>query len=67
MCGEASYPQLIGNLSVLLASIIASATAIYGINSWRREIKGKRQIELAEDVLSNFYQAFVNGGRKVLQ
>lgn len=40
-----------------LAIIIASITAIFGINSWRREFKGKRQIELAEDVLALFYEA----------
>lgn len=31
--------------------------AIYGIDSWRREHKGKRQIELAEDTLALFYEA----------
>lgn len=31
--------------------------AIYGINSWRREHAGKRQIELAEETLALFYQA----------
>jgi hypothetical protein len=37
--------------------IIASITAIYGIDSWRREFQGKRHIELAEEVLSLFYEA----------
>ncbi len=36
---------------------VASIVAIHGINSWRREFKGKRRIELAEDVLALFYQA----------
>ena len=31
--------------------------AIYGIDSWRREHTGKRQIELAEDALALFYEA----------
>ena len=31
--------------------------AIYGIDSWRREHTGKRQIELAEDTLALFYEA----------
>lgn len=31
--------------------------AIYGIDSWRREHKGKRQTELAEDTLALFYEA----------
>jgi hypothetical protein len=40
-----------------VAAIIASAVAIYGINSWRREHTGKRRIELAEDTLAFFYEA----------
>jgi len=31
--------------------------AIYGIDSWRREHTGKRQIELAEETLALFYEA----------
>lgn len=37
--------------------IIASCVAIYGIDAWRREFRGKRQIELAEDTLALFYEA----------
>lgn len=44
---------LIKNLSILLAMCVA----IYGINSWRREHVGKRQVELAEDALALFYSA----------
>lgn len=40
-----------------ISLIVASCTAIYGIGSWRREYKGKRQAELAEEVLSLFYEA----------
>lgn len=40
-----------------ISLIVASCTAIYGIGSWRREHKGKRQAELAEEVLSLFYEA----------
>lgn len=36
---------------------VASCVAIYGIEAWRREFVGKRRIELAEEVLSLFYQA----------
>lgn len=36
---------------------MASCTAIYGIGSWRREYRGKRQAELAEETLSLFYEA----------
>ena len=31
--------------------------AVYGIHSWRRDFLGKRQIELAEEVLTLFYRA----------
>lgn len=37
--------------------LIAIWVAIYGINSWRREHTGKRQIELAENTLALFYEA----------
>jgi hypothetical protein len=45
--------ELIGNIGV----IIASGTAIWGVSAWRREFKGKRDMELAEDVLCLFYRA----------
>lgn len=51
--------EIIKDLPTIVASvaaIIASIVAIYGINSWRQEFKGKRQIELAEDTLALFYQ-----------
>ena len=40
-----------------ISIIIAMCVAIYGIDSWRREHIGKRQIELAEDTLALFYEA----------
>jgi len=40
-----------------LSTLIAVLLAIYGIDSWRREHSGKRQIELAEDALALFYEA----------
>ena len=40
-----------------LGIIIASGVAIWGINSWRREAKWKRKYELAEEVLTNVYEA----------
>lgn len=42
----------IQSLSVIIASIVA----IYGITSWRREATWKRKYELAEEVLSLFYE-----------
>lgn len=35
--------------------IVAAVTAIYGINAWRREFRGKKQYELAEEVLALLY------------
>jgi hypothetical protein len=40
-----------------LSIVIACGTAIYGIDSWRREHRGKKQIELAEQTLAAFYEA----------
>ena len=40
-----------------IAIIAASVVAIYGINAWRKEFQGKRNIELAEEVLCLFYRA----------
>jgi hypothetical protein len=39
------------------AILVASGAAIYGINSWRRELKGKKRYELAEETLALFYKA----------
>ena len=47
------YSELIKNISLTLASL----TAIYGIDQWRREHRGERQAELAEDTLTLFYEA----------
>lgn len=48
------------SISVIIENIgliVISITAIYGINSWKREFRGKRKMELAEDVLTLFYEA----------
>lgn len=39
-----------------LSIVIASFTAIYGINSWRKEARWKRKYELAEEVLVLVYE-----------
>ncbi|HAO07899.1 MAG TPA: hypothetical protein DCQ50_13165 [Chryseobacterium sp.] len=46
------YLDIIQGLSVTVVSIVA----VYGISSWRRETKWKRKYELAEEVLSCFYE-----------
>ncbi len=45
--------ELLKQLSILIGIWVV----IYGIDSWRREHTGKRQIELAEDTLALFYEA----------
>jgi len=40
-----------------ISLLIGIWIAIYGIDSWRREHTGKRQIELAEETLALFYEA----------
>jgi metal-dependent HD superfamily phosphatase/phosphodiesterase len=47
------FTNLITNVSFLIGIWVA----IYGISSWRKEYKGKREIELAEDTLALFYEA----------
>lgn len=57
-------PKFIGHLRMTLAEglgLFATLTTIclafYGLDSWRREHLGRRQIELAEDALALFYEA----------
>lgn len=45
--------QIIRDVAVTAASLVA----IWGINAWKREFKGKRDMQLAEDVLCLFYRA----------
>jgi len=40
-----------------LSIIVACLSIILGIDAWRHEFIGKRKIELAEDVLTRFYEA----------
>lgn len=49
--------KILESIAVILASLIASGTVIYGVNAWRREYIGKRKLELAEEVLALFYEA----------
>ena len=44
--------SIIKGLSIIIASIVA----VRGLNSWRFELKGKKEIELAEQVLALFYE-----------
>jgi len=49
--------NVLESISVIVASVIAACTVIYGINAWRREYTGKRRLDLAEEVLALFYEA----------
>ena len=40
-----------------IAVIVAAGSVIYGVNAWRREFVGKRNIEFAEEVLATFYES----------
>ena len=51
-----SWPEMLGVLGSI-SIILASATAVYGIKSWRREMIGRRRFDLAEEVLALFYEA----------
>lgn len=45
------------NIISKVATAITCGVVIYNIPAWRREFLGKREIELAEDVLAMFYEA----------
>jgi hypothetical protein len=49
--------NILQSISVIVTSVIVSVIMIYGITTWRREYIGKRNIELAEEVLALFYEA----------
>jgi len=40
-----------------LAVIIAALSFVFGVTAWSREFRGKRRIDLAENVLAMFYEA----------
>ncbi|MCK4298615.1 MAG: hypothetical protein KAX80_03735 [Planctomycetes bacterium] len=51
--GLSPFLEVVTAVSIVVAAVVA----VYGISSWRREARGKRQMELAEDVLALFYEA----------
>ncbi len=55
--GVMQVAELIQHIAVIIASAVASAVAIFGLTTWRRELKGKHDMELAEEVLCLFYRA----------
>jgi len=46
----------VANILESISLIIASWAVIVGVNAWHREYVGKRRLELAEEVLSLFYE-----------
>jgi len=54
MCQESStFLEYVSQISI----IVASLTAIYGVSTWRREYRGKKDADLAEETLTLFYKA----------
>lgn len=49
--------ELTATIIQSLSIIIAAAAFVSGINAWKREHIGRRQIDLAEQVLSLFYES----------
>jgi hypothetical protein len=45
------------DIAQAVSVIAASIVAVFGINAWRKEFRGKRKIGLAEEVLELFYRA----------
>jgi len=39
-----------------ISIIIAAIFAIYSVNAWRRELKGQRELDVAEQALSLIYE-----------
>jgi len=47
----------ITNILQSISVIIAAIVVVFGVNAWRREYIGKRNVDLAEEVLALFYEA----------
>jgi len=50
---DIDWIELFKDTSILIATWVA----ILGVNSWRKEHRGRREIELAEETLALFYEA----------
>ena len=50
------FMNILSSASVVMASLSATYIGYKGLNSWEKENKGKREYELAEDMLSLFYK-----------
>jgi len=56
-----SFPSIVTAITTVVGVTIAAR----GLNTWRAETLGKRKVELAEEVLADFYQArdIINAAR----
>jgi hypothetical protein len=52
----ADWVMAIANVGLAGAAIFAARQGIRSLNAWRTEAVGKRKLELAEEVLADFYQ-----------
>jgi len=50
------WVSALANVGVAGAAIVAVRQGIEGLTAWRREAVGRRRIELAEEVLADFYE-----------
>lgn len=55
--GTMDWINVLSEFLTQFSLLIGIWVAIYGIDSWRREHTGKRQMELAEETLALFYEA----------
>lgn len=49
--------QVLQNIATLMATGVGVYVAVGGLNAWRRETTGKRDIELCQTVIEKFYEA----------
>lgn len=47
----------VANSITAIAAVVGVVVAVLGLDRWRTEMIGRRRIELAEDVLADFYRA----------
>jgi len=51
-----AFVEICTNIIISTAAIITASVAFSGINAWKKQFREKRKIQLAEDVLTQFYQ-----------
>lgn len=56
MSDAPDWVSAVGNLTTGMAAAFAAWQGVRSLTAWRVEATGRRRIELAEDVLSGFYQ-----------